>query len=85
MAGSSILFDEDTREMVRVLCYEYDCSTAHLVRQLVRAEFRSVFPGARPAKMPSRPQDKDRTRGKKRPVSGMLPPEVPSRATPKAE
>jgi hypothetical protein len=40
----SVLFDSETREMLRALSNLYKTSGSHVLRQLVTAEYANVFP-----------------------------------------
>jgi hypothetical protein len=61
MVSTTVRFDEETREIARSLCAEYGCSVSHLVRQLLRAEFRSVYPNVtKPMERPARPRPLDK-------------------------
>lgn len=57
---ANITFDPKTREMARALCHEYGVSLAHVIRQLIRAQYNAVFPGGGPQEVPLQPQDRDR-------------------------
>jgi len=69
MVSTTVRFDEETREIIRALCAEYGCSVGHLVRQLLRAEYRSVHPGVtKPLERPARRRALDKD-GRKSPVA----------------
>jgi len=57
MPSFSIEMPELERDMLRVLCHEYSSSAAHMIRQLVRAEYRSLYPEGPPKKVPLRKLD----------------------------
>jgi len=63
LTSFSLRLDRQTRDMIRALCHEYNCAAAHLIRQLIRAEYLSLYEGARaPTRNLARPLDKDVSR-----------------------
>lgn len=59
-ARATIIFDTDTRNMLRALCDYYSMPLSQVVRQIVRAQYHSLFPGQAPGSAPLRPLDRDR-------------------------
>lgn len=54
-------FDATMRERLRALCTEYQCSAAHVIRQLICEEYRHLFPNqAEPPKLAPRATDLDK-------------------------
>ena len=54
-------FDATMRDRLRALCTEYQCSAAHVIRQLICAEYRHLFPNeSAPPQIPLRRLDMDR-------------------------
>ena len=56
-------FDATMRERLRALCTEYQCSAAHVIRQLICAEYRHLFPNENtPPQVAPRRTDLDKGR-----------------------